>query len=317
MATQAKKRLVFSDESLNSIGTWVKTLGIDLKQFLKNSVMYYNHNKTTLPIGTWEDIEINKDTGEISGVPVFDMDDPFAKMVADKYEKGILKAASIGVRVLELSDDKKYLKPGQTLPTIIKCKLIEVSIVDIPANDNALVLYDDNEKIIDLSLTNLNQILKIQPLKTEKSMTTLALALGLPESATEAEILAKIQSDQNAKTVLETRLDTLETEAKTKEQARIESLVNLAIQEQKITADKKELYLGIGKTSGVETLEKLISEIQPVQRASAQINLKSGDGAEKKFAELSYEEISDLKLNNKDTYIALYKEEFGEEPDLS
>jgi len=59
------KRIVISDESINSYGFYVKTDGIDLTAFLKNPVMLWNHNRdwhgtadAQLPIGYWKDLRV-------------------------------------------------------------------------------------------------------------------------------------------------------------------------------------------------------------------------------------------------------------------
>ena len=314
--TTEKKRLCIHDESLNSYGFWVKTKGIDLKQFRKNPVMYYNHDRTKLPIGRWEDIEVTDD-GKIFATPVFDLNDPFAKQIADKFENDFLRAASMGLKPFDFSDHKDNVKQGQTYPTLVRSKLIETSISDIPSNDGALVVfYDENENIMDLSQMNLNQILNIKPLKIEKSMKTVLLALGLAENADEAQALAAITSLQNLKADAENRLLAFETEAKNKETARIESLVNLAIKDQKITAAQKDLYLGIGADSGSAKLEQVLSGIPSLQRASTQLNLGADDTTGKTFKQLTKSELEDLKLNDKEAYIALYEKEYGEKPTL-
>ena len=148
------KRIVLTDESLNSYGFWVLTSGMDLSAFLRNPVMLWNHNRSEggtvndqLPIGYWKDLRVEAD-GSITAEPVFDETDEFAVKIKKKYESGVLNACSIGFRILEWSEDPKFLKPGQTVATATKSVLLEASICDIPSNPNAtkVVLYNENSE---------------------------------------------------------------------------------------------------------------------------------------------------------------------------
>lgn len=91
-------------------------------------------------IGHWEDIQIDGD--KLSAIPVFDMVDDLSKEVAAKYEAGTFSAASIGIRIIATSANKDLLLPGQTRETVTEAEVMEASIVDIPANANAVRLYD-------------------------------------------------------------------------------------------------------------------------------------------------------------------------------
>ncbi|MCD8177301.1 MAG: hypothetical protein LUE98_07715 [Tannerellaceae bacterium] len=206
------KRLIWTDESLNCYGFWLLTEGGDLSDFKKNPIMLYNHHRTwsgktdeILPIGVWEDYKV--EGGVITGSPRFDLKDDFAKKIAGKVEGGFLKACSVGIRILEVSEDPKYLKPGQTRPTVVKWKLKEVSIVDIPVNPNAagIVLYDANDNVITLSESGNSSLLPLLNKDINKQnsilMKSIALQFGLKESASESEILlafTKLKSDHQA-----------------------------------------------------------------------------------------------------------------------
>ena len=133
-------RFLLSDESVNRYGFRVLTAGIDLSGFLKNPVMFYNHNRSTLPIGIWENVEVKQ--GKLLADAVFDDADAdaFALQIQSKVEKGIINMTSIGFDVLEVSDDAALLVPGQKRSTVTKSALLEVSITDIGANKNAIRL---------------------------------------------------------------------------------------------------------------------------------------------------------------------------------
>ena len=145
---------VVSDESLNKYGSRVMTSGIDIEEFKANPVMFWNHKRDEdglfgssprdrMPIGRWENIR--KDGDRLVADAVLDLNDNTGKKVAQKLADGFLNAASIGIGVLGFSEDPEMMLQGQTRPTITQSKLLEVSIVDIPANGNALKLYYTQE----------------------------------------------------------------------------------------------------------------------------------------------------------------------------
>jgi hypothetical protein len=144
----SKKRVILSDSSLNRYGYRILTEGLDIDAFKKNPIIFYMHFRDNgspiwgdhKAIGHWEDIQLNGD--ELSAVPVFDKVDDESKIVAAKFEAGTYSAASIGVKIIATSEEKKYLLPGQTRATVIKAELWEASIVDIPANANCVRLFD-------------------------------------------------------------------------------------------------------------------------------------------------------------------------------
>lgn len=142
--------IAFTDEGLNSYGFRVLNSGIDTRsRFQKNPVMFYDHNRWELPIGKWEDLKTNGSAME--AVPNFDSEDEAAAKVEGKYERGFLNAASMSIYVVETSTDPSVMLPGQTRPTVTKCILREISLVGIPANGNAVRLFDETGEEIDLS----------------------------------------------------------------------------------------------------------------------------------------------------------------------
>jgi len=192
-----------SDESLNSYGFWVVTDGIDLSGF--TGVMLYDHDRNgKLPIGTWENTR--KENGALLTDANFDQDDEFAKSVMGKVQKGIIKGASIGLNVIEFSNDPKLMKPGQKRPTVTKCSLEEISVTPFPSNKNALRLMVDG-KALNLSENN-SEIENILPLiNNEKQMKQVALKLGLPETATEQEVVDAVTALEAKAAGLQTSLN--------------------------------------------------------------------------------------------------------------
>lgn len=173
------KRMTLSTDRLNRYGYRIKTDGIDLTGFLKNPVMLFGHNTWMMPVGRWDDVKV--EGGKLTGVPVFDESDEMGKALKSKFEGGFVFAASIGFKPIETSSQD--LLPGQTLETVIKCELLEASIVCVPGNADATLSYDANSTLA---------ISPITPISPDMDLKKFALALGLPETATEADCLSAI-----------------------------------------------------------------------------------------------------------------------------
>lgn len=188
------KEFVLTNDDINRYGFRVLTKGIDIKSFLKNPVMFLNHDRRILPIGKWVDIQ--KKTDCILAKPEYDEDDELAMKVKGKEEKGILNAVSIGFDVLSISEDQKDLMPGQARPTVTKSELLECSIVDIPGNRGAIKL-NYNEQLISLhDKTDLNFLNSILPNIKNSNMELrdqIILKFGLPKEATDEQILNALQ----------------------------------------------------------------------------------------------------------------------------
>ena len=313
-----KKEVVISNSKLNSYGFRVLTEGIDTTQYARNPILLWMHNRpfrgTTdevLPIGRMENLRIDGDN--LIGTPIFDEQDEFAQKIAAKWDAGILKMASAGLEVVELSDDPSMLVQGQRRSTVTKSKLTEVSIVDIGANDDALALYKDGKTITlsagdsqELDFMNINT----NP-KTKAQMKKIALQLGLPENATEQEIAAAIaQLQKDASETVQLRKNAEQAAEKA-----IETAVEEAIKLRKITADKKGHFVAIGKKVGLESLNETLQLMQPATRptdAIHQENLNAGEYT--KLSDVPVDKLKTLRKDNFAEYAKLYKAEYGIEP---
>ena len=319
-----KIKLIWTDEELNSYGFWVLSSGIDMSRFKKNPIMLFNHHRTfmgstdeILPIGRWENFGLDKD-GRMTGEPVFDKNDPFAAKVAGKVEGGFLTACSIGIKIIEVSEDARYLKPGQTRPTVIKSELREVSVVDIPSNPNAagVVLYDSDDKIISLSDGEDSGLLSLIKNK-DKDMKQIALKLGLPEAATEAEVLAGLAAREKEMAALKAERDSAVSELKElKEKAEAErkseaaSLLESALKDGRIDASMKESFAKLFEADFASAKTALLG--LPERRPLS--DRKPAGGGTASFESLSWDEIDRQgKLKElKDNHPDLYQKKFEE-----
>jgi hypothetical protein len=318
------KEVVISNSSLNSHSFRILTSGIDIRQYMRNPVLLWMHARAwrgvtdeVLPIGRMENLRVEGDN--LIGTPVFDEKDEFAKKIQGKFTSGFLKMVSPGLDIIETSDDPAYILQGQRRSTVTKSKLIEVSIADIGANDDALVLYKDGKL---LNLAAGADALPVPEIRLKSNlnnnqMKTIALKLGLPEGASEDEILARIgslQTDAAGAITLKKELDT-------QKEKTIGIQVDDAIKQKKITADKREHFMMLGKTAGIESLKTTLELISPAVKPTDVIRTTgagiSGVGEYKKLSEVPDEERTRLRKDDRASYIALYKAEYGFVPEIN
>lgn len=322
------KEAIISTESLNSYETWVVTDGIILTQFEKNPIMLYMHLRggQYKPIGVI--VNLRLENGVLYGTPKFDEDTEEERIIKAKWERGTLRMLSAGLEVIEWSDDPKWLKPGQSRPTVIKCKLIEVSVVDIGSNDDALQvgLYHEG-KLLTLAAGEESDHLPLlsrtetesgdetpatspedeqNPNNNSNNMEKILLKLGLAPGATEDEAVAAIGRLQEEKNTI-----TL---------ARITDAVDTAVKEKRITADKKDKYLNLGKQIGLDSLNALFADMTPAQKPLDLVKPAGGSGSPSDvkltWATATADQLADLRDNNREEYVRLYREHFGFAPEF-
>lgn len=131
---------VVADEEVNRKEWRLLLSGLDMTNFLKNPVALVQHDTWSVPIGRWEQLRVEE--GRLIGSLVFDRNDPEAVRLYWKYADGFMNAVSIHIRPIEESDEPSLLKAGQKYPTITKSELLEISVVTLPGNANAVKLLN-------------------------------------------------------------------------------------------------------------------------------------------------------------------------------
>lgn len=322
------KEVIISTSGLNCYGGRVLTSGIDLTQFQKNPLLLWMHRRSfdrdAMPIGRIDNLRTDGD--RLIGTPVFDQNDEFAKKIESKWENGFLRMASAGIEIIETSDAPEHLLQGQTRRTITRCRLEEVSIVDMGGNDEALQLYDRSGKVLKLAAGEDNDALPLlapekkddpsgtapdgkdnnQTNKSTQSMNKEFLQLlGLSETATEQEAVGALR-------LLKEKADKVET----LQLASITAVVDGAIAEKRITADKKEHFVNIGKAAGIDSLRTTLSLMQPVRKPTEVIRQTDAprDDEPKTYAKLSdvpADQLEKLREERPQDYERLYIAEYG------
>lgn len=324
------KEAIISTERINSYGSRVLTAGIDLAQYEKNPIVLYMHRrgrKEDMPIGIMTNLRV--ENGILYGTPKFDDDTEDERNISKKWDRGTLRMLSAGLDVLEWSEDPAMLVAGQTRPTVTKSKLIEVSVVDIGSNDDALQvgLYHEGKLLTLAAGEESDHLPLLSRAETESgdettatspedeqnpnnnsnnNMEKILLKLGLAPGATEDEAVAAIGRLQEEKNTI-----TL---------ARITDAVDTAVKEKRITADKKDKYLNLGKQIGLDSLNALFADMTPAQKPLDLVKPAGGSGTatdvKLTWATATADQLADLRDNNREEYVRLYREHFGFAPEF-
>lgn len=201
------RSIILSTEQVNRDGYRVITEGMKLENFKANPVIIYYHQLGKMPIGRWENIR--KENGRLLAEPVFDEKDPLALEVKRKYDEKFIHAASIGFLPLGYSEKPEDLQPGQKYATVTESDVFEASFCSIPVNPGATATLSMPEHSAQaLSIPAIGQN------KNTHNVKEIAKALGLPETATEPEIIAAI--DANKRKALSMKVETVIEKARTK-----------------------------------------------------------------------------------------------------
>lgn len=138
-ADQADSPLIFvaSEESPDRMGDIIAVAGWKLDNFQKNPVFMLSHDHQGLPIGTVPDVRV--EGKQLLSAVKFDSGDPQAMLVKGKYERGVMRAVSVGFRAL--SFEERTDNPGSKNPGLLfkESELLEISAVAVPAHPTALL----------------------------------------------------------------------------------------------------------------------------------------------------------------------------------
>ena len=130
---------IASTENADRYGDVINQRGWDLSKYRKNPVILLNHNANALPIARGE---VDVVDGKLMVDVEFDMDDPQAAEVARKTKAGFLNAVSVGFNPIDATPrsmlEKSHPAHGQSGQYFDRAELLEISIVTIPANGEAV-----------------------------------------------------------------------------------------------------------------------------------------------------------------------------------
>lgn len=308
------KRVRITNSSVNSYGTRVLTAGLDISQYERNPVLLYMHERGTV-IGYMKDLRLEGD--ELTGEPVFDEASELSQRCKKQWDFGSLRMVSIGIDIIETSESPEHILQGQSRPTITKSKLDEVSVVDIGANDDAIVLKKDGRRLIN---ENINEVLHLmKPNNNQQKETKMsnkneetAPKEGVTVESPEVAQLKK----ENAE--LKAQVESLTQEKETMTLASITKVVDDAIADRRLEASKKEQFVDLGKKVGVEELGNILSLMQVKPKASAVLRggrvASPENGEWKTLRDVPADKIAELRANDREEYARLYKATYDMEP---
>ena len=309
---------ILNDETtLNSYGFRVLNSGVNLERFEANPVMLDSHlgGSTDAVIGKWVNVRI--EGSQILADAEFDTEDERANKIKGKVERGYLKGTSLGLNFrfadMLLQADNTYL--------LVACEIVEASIVAIPSNKSALKLYCDGQLLdaeaINLSFSQIKNVANQNQNNMNKIMLSVAalMVLGFKENGIaeaelnaaitklgdeKAEALRQLEAEKQAKAQLQNQLNA-------ENNAKALALVDNAIKEGRITADKKEHFLSLAKTN-LEQAKEIIEAIPAKASLGAQVEnqgapeVKTADDFEK----LSIDQKLAFKAENPEAYKKIF-----------
>jgi len=123
---------------LDRFGERVDPAGWDFKRYLNNPIVEWAHRYDIPAIGKIEGLAAD-DKGLHGSVIFNDKEyDAFGWGIGQRVKNGVIRAGSVGFRVIEIEiPDKKTAQDGTSL-IFRKQELLEFSICNVPANPNAL-----------------------------------------------------------------------------------------------------------------------------------------------------------------------------------
>lgn len=318
---------VLSDESVNSYGFVVLTDGIDTSAFERNPVMLYMHNRDGNVIGRWENIR--KDGKSLLGDAVFDDSTELAATVKKQVEKGFLRSVSIGIEQIATEE-------LNGVQTVIKSRLIEVSIVDIPSNENAVKLFRRTGGYV----YNLKEL--VVDNAPEDLKTALIALLGLENGADDKDIIEAVKMAIEGKETPEEAVDAAITNGyvdaaqrgtfialargnrsafrdfvngQRKAQApEISRLINDAVNKRKLLGCEVAIYEHIGAKIGAKALGELLFTLRPMLKPMELIKGGAAHSDRSQWTLDDYRKFAPQELErDPELYARLVRAEKGEE----
>lgn len=312
-------RFILNDEKeQNSYGFRIRTAGISLSRFENNPVMLDGHINSNLSvIGTWKDFK--KEDALLTADTEFDTEDPNAKTIAGKVERGLIKGASMGI-----SFNKKDFAYENGELILEKCELYEASIVAIPSNAKALRLMMDGEEITEtemkalcLSIAQNSNDFKPNNRMNIKLSPFAFMALGFAQNTESASLdaineatlkLSKEKEDLQAKlTLSEEKVNAYLEKERQAQLTATNKMLDDAIAQGKITADKRQTFADLA-AENFDLAKNTLEALPAKKNFGAGVKTPTGTSAiatMEDFQKLSLDEQLTFKNANPEAYQAI------------
>lgn len=304
---------IINDETkLNSYGFRTVNDGIDLVRFEANPVCLDAHwGSNQRVIGRW--INIRVEGSLLKADLEFDEEDENAKALMGKVQRGFLKGSSMG-----LNPDRESfeIEPSGTW-ALFKSELMEVSLVAIPSNANAVRLYANTGEPMSLETVNLSLPNWLNESKnTENDMKEIKLSiaalvvLGLDKSSqvTNDDISPAVEKLTSKYTDLKAKYTALLDAGKERLKLSATTVVDTAIKDGRLDTSARESWINMG-VSDFDAMSKAIASIPTkVSLSSSVLNPSDPNKpiTQEAFYELSVEEQLKFKNENAQEYTKLF-----------
>lgn len=301
-------KFILSDSThANSYGFRTDLGGMNLERFRSNPVMLFSHDDNRV-IGRWENVAIEE--GRLVADAVFDTDDADAAQIAGKVERGFLKGCSIGMIVDELREID-----GVVVAT--KTELLEASICAVPADANAIALYDQNRRR--LSADDINKILlsfnhNLNSMSEQKP-TAEQLQQKVDELTTANETLTiQLEAGKTDLANANTRIAELEAQVAEAKKAEVAAYLSAAVKDGKIEQAEVEHFSRLAE-SGFDEVKAILDarSVKPQTRL-AEVAAQRGtdEDAAREYDRRDREgSLLSLKRENPARFAELFKARFG------
>ncbi|MCL1991951.1 MAG: HK97 family phage prohead protease [Spirochaetes bacterium] len=123
---------------LDRMGERIDPAGWDFKRYLENPVVEWSHRYDIPAIGKIEGLRVDEDG--LHGLVYFNDKsyDPFGWSIGQRVKAGVIRAGSVGFRVIEIEIPSKENSRDGTCLIFRKQELLEFSICNVPANPFSL-----------------------------------------------------------------------------------------------------------------------------------------------------------------------------------
>lgn len=205
-----KIRFVFSSAKIDRHGEVIDQKGWILENYLKNPVVLWGHDQSKFPIGKAENMSL--ETGDLEGDVIFAYNEnPEAAIAFELCAGGFLNAGSVGFMNIKWMYDET-----SDLLTLLQNELFEFSIVNVPANPDALSKAIDGLRAKNIDKTVIENIVKFQE-TSKKNLADRFKDLGdevVEEPKKDDEVTPPEKTETEVEPVQETEKEPTDEEVK-------------------------------------------------------------------------------------------------------
>lgn len=297
MGELKRKDFIVSDESVNSYGFTVRSDGV---VFAKHIPAFFEHDLTADPIGHWENVR--KEGADWMATLVYGGNSSLdAQKIYGLIDSGHIAQASLGIDLspqnTEFSADSKAL---------MRSFVLEISVVKIASNKNAIALYDGSLRKI-IAKINLNAYLN--PCKMLKAKEL----LNLSANATEEEVAKAIEDLQKKSSDVSAELLTLKANQQ-------KNSIKVVLDASGVTGDERTQFEKLMELD-FDTAEKLLKTRKPTLRLSGIPATNSTDSKKVTHNGMTWLELQKqnpsallrLKSDNLELFKLMYQSDMGTE----